>query len=64
MKKNTTVITYFVWYWDDPKIEDISKRCEEQNKVIEQYRSRDGIENSLAIRKIKTGVIKPVEIGI
>lgn len=63
-EKNTTVITYFVWYWDDPEIEDISKRCEKQNKVIEQYRSRDGIENSLAIWKIKTDVIKPVEIDI
>lgn len=63
-EKNTTVITYFVWYWDDPEIEDISKRCERQNKVIELYRSCDGIENSLASRKIKTGAIKPVEIDI
>lgn len=53
-----------VWYWDDPEIEDVSKRCERQNKVIAKYRSCDGIENSLAIRKIKTGAIKPVEIDI
>lgn len=60
-EKNNTLTTYFVWYWEDDSM-DFYKRMEEQNKIIELYKSDVGYENIIARRKILAGVVKPIDV--
>ena len=59
---NHTVITYFVWYWEDDSME-FYERLSHQNQVRKAYEiTRTGVENELARRKIETGVITPIDV--
>ena len=60
-EKNHTVITYFVWYWEDDSME-FYERMAHQNQVRKAYENTFGVENELARRKIKTGVIEPIDV--
>ena len=59
---NHIVITYFVWYWEDDSME-FYERLFHQNRVRKAYEvTRTGVENELAIRKIETGIVKPIDV--
>ena len=60
-EKNHTVITYYVWYWEDDSME-FYERMTHQNQVRKVYENTSGVENELARRKIETGVVKPIDV--
>ena len=61
-KANHTVITYFVWYWEDDSME-FYERLSYQNQVRKAYEvTSSGVENELARRKIETGIVKHIDV--
>lgn len=62
--ENFTVHTYFVWYWEDPTMEDFYEQASKQNEIRKQYElSWSGKENSFATNELLNGTVKPIEIS-
>lgn len=62
--KNFTLHTYFVWYWDDPTIEDYGERYTKQNEIRKQYElDYTAIVNSYATEELRTGKAKPIKVN-
>lgn len=62
---NFTLHTYFVWYWDDPTIEDYRERYSKQNEIRKQYElDYTAIVNSYATEELKTGKAKAIDLNL
>lgn len=60
---NSTVHTYFVWYWDDPSMGDFMERASKQNDIRKQYElGWNSKENSYATNELITGKVEPIKI--
>lgn len=61
--KSSTIHTYFVWYWDDPTMEDYSERYARQNEIRKQYElNYTAVVNSYAMEELKSGKVKPIKV--
>lgn len=62
---NFKLHTYFVWYWDDPTIEDYRERYSKQNEIRKQYElDYTAIVNSYATEELRTGKVKSLELDL
>lgn len=62
--ENSTVHTYFVWYWEDPTMGDFYKQAAKQNEIRKQYElGWSGKENSYATNELLNGTVSPIEIS-
>lgn len=62
--ENSTVHTYYVWYWEDPAMGDFYEQAAKQNEIRKQYElGWSGKENSYATNELLNGTVKPIEIS-
>lgn len=61
--ESSTIHTYFVWYWNDPTMEDYSERYARQNEIRKQYElNYTAVVNSYAMEELKSGKVKPIKV--
>lgn len=61
-EENHIVHTYWVWYWDDPN-KDWREAAMEQNEIRKKFYEIGGSVNQYAINEIKSGRVKPIDLG-
>lgn len=63
--ENFILHTYFVWYWDDPTIEDYMERYSKQNEIRKRYElDYTAIVNSYAMEELRTEKVKSIELNL